>query len=191
MISRQYFSQKEIILWSLNNHEFKDKDSWENKGQFRDKMIDFGLLKKYSYKKFKKLHPNEIDSAASAYETSFERKRVILEMSSFKLIDLLIPSFADKFDSRILDLIPIKEYAIHCLNKQKKHTIKDYIQALILGCATQKIIVFNQPKITTLCNVFSEYIMVRYDEKMKNLNDEITFSRNLFEKNIRKYIESR
>ena len=53
MISRTYFSQKEIILWSLNNNEFKDKDSWENKGQFRNKMIKLGVLKKYSYKTFK------------------------------------------------------------------------------------------------------------------------------------------
>jgi hypothetical protein len=191
MISRTYFSQKEIILWSLNNNEFKDKDSWENKGQFRDKMINLGVLKKYSYKIFKEYYPDKITKASIAYIKSHERKRVILELNSLKLIELLIPSFINRFDPKILKLIPIQEYANICLNKTISHTIQEYIHAFIFGCATQKIITLNHPKITKLCRIFSEYIMPRYDEEMLSLDDEITVSRNLFEKNIRKYIESK
>jgi len=174
MIFRHYFSQKEIILWSLKNKEFKDKDSWENKGQFRDKMIKLGVLKKYSYKEFKKIYPTKVKDASIAYKKSHERKRVILKINSLRLIELLIPNLLNKFDSKILEFIPIQEY----------------IQAFIYGCATQKIITFNHPKITKLCETFAEYIMVRYDEKMSILNNEITFSRDLFEKNIKIYVES-
>ena len=195
MISRNYFSQKEIILWSLENFEFKDKDSWENKGQFRDKMINLNILKKYPYKKFKELYPEKINDASIAYTKSHERKRIILEMNSLKLIDLLIPNQLDKFDSTILNLIPIQEYAKICLsqlkNQSTNHSINDYIHAFIFGCATQKIILFNQPKLTKLSNTLNEYIMNIYDENLLNLNEEINLARNLFEKNIKKFIESK
>ena len=190
MIFRHYFSQKEIILWSLKNKEFKDKDSWENKGQFRDKMIKLGVLKKYSYKEFKKIYPTKVKDASIAYKKSHERKRVILKINSLRLIELLIPNLLNKFDSKILEFIPIQEYAKFCLENKKSYTIQEYIQAFIYGCATQKIITFNHPKITKLCETFAEYIMGRYDEKMSILNNEITFSRDLFEKNIKIYVES-
>jgi len=190
MLSRVYFSQKEVILWCIENGEFKDKDSWENKGQFKDKMVRYGLIKEYSYKSFKETFPDEVDAASIAYKRSHERKRLILEMDSVRFLSFLVFDINKIKDEELRKLIPLQEYATLCLKESSEHTIQEYLFAFIAGCATQRIYTFNYPKIVRLQKVFSDYLMSAFDENIDSLKKQIDMSRELFEKNVRKYIES-
>ncbi len=134
MVSRKYFSQKEIINWSLSNKEFKDKDSLENKGQYRDKLIFFGVLKKYTYKEFFKKYPNEIESASRAYIEPQERKRCLLEFDSSSLIALDYPKLK-------MIKLPFQEY-IKNINTNKE--ISDIVRAFVFGCSIQRILLLNE-----------------------------------------------
>jgi hypothetical protein len=129
MASRRYFSQKEIIDWSLSNKEFKDKDSLENKGQYRDKLIFFGILKKYKYKEFSMLYPKEIELANRAYQEPQERKRCLLEFDSNALISLDYPKLKG------INL-PFQEF-INTLNTEKE--LSEIVKAFVFGCSIQRI----------------------------------------------------
>ncbi len=137
MAARQYFSQKELILWSLANNEFKDKDSIENKGQFRDKLISIGLLKKYTFKEFQNLYPNETTHACKAYAEPMERKRCMLEFDSGKLISLDYPDLSGV-------KLPFREYASEINDDLMGFYIPDIVKAFVFGCSMQRIIMFNE-----------------------------------------------
>ncbi|MFH2020979.1 MAG: hypothetical protein ABIJ34_06175 [archaeon] len=205
MISREHFSQKEIIHFSLENHEFKDKDSWENKGQFRDKLINLGLLKKYSFREFKERYPSLAEDAGRAYEKSHERKRIILSFDSTKLLGMALPSlnrFNDKKD--IINLIPIKEFSTACLTSnigstnnesiirynKDDFTIREYINAFIVGCSIQRILVFKSQKLLELMKTFSSKTGDYDEEELLIMRDYMILARDLFEKNIKLYLES-
>jgi hypothetical protein len=134
MASRRYFSQKELIDWCLSNREFKDKDSIENKGQYRDKLISMGILKKHSYKEFKKKHPKETESAAKAYKKPQERKRCLLEFDSNALIALDYPKLRGV-------MLPFNDYAKEIKTKKE---ISDIIKAFVFGCSIQRILIVNE-----------------------------------------------
>ncbi|MCM2325220.1 MAG: hypothetical protein NDI94_02065 [Candidatus Woesearchaeota archaeon] len=179
MAKRKYFSQKEIIDWSLLNGEFKDKDSIENKGQFRDKLISHGTLKKYTYKEFLKRNPDEARHACAAYTDPQERKRCLLEFDPKGFIALDYPRLKD------IDL-PFCEYADFVFDSSYDFHISDIVKAFVLGCSIQKVIPFSKK--------FSEdmkaIIQVRpeVDERLLPL---VEAAKETMEKMLRKRIENR
>jgi hypothetical protein len=140
MAERKFFSQKELIAWSLKNKEFRDKDSIENKGQYRDKLISFGVLRKYTGKEFSSQYPEEIETANIAYKDSQERKRCLLVFDSGALIGLDYPKLKE------LEL-PLQEYAGKIISEKKNpgnHEISSIVKAFVFGCSIQKIIILNE-----------------------------------------------
>jgi hypothetical protein len=176
MASRRYFSQKEIIAWSLSNKEFKDKDSWENKGQYRDKLISFGILKKYNYKEFSKVYPKEIESANKAYQEPQERKRCILEFESSALIALDYPKLKGI-------ALPFQEYAKETDTKKE---LSETVKAFVFGCSIQRILLLSE----RLSREMTKLIESRpeIDEKLLPLAEK---AKSIMEKWIKEKIEVR
>lgn len=179
MAERKYFSQKELIEWSLSHNEFKDKDSIENKGQFRDKLISYGLLKKYSFKEFKNLYPNELTDACKAYTESMERKRCILLFNSDNLIGLDYPTLA------VLKL-PFQTYAAKLNKNNLTYSISDTVKAFVFGCSIQKILLFNEKfsgEMKLLANA--------RDELSEELLPLVELARDAMEENIREKVRNK
>lgn len=163
MIIREYFSQKELILYSLKNNEFKDKDSIENKGQFLDKLIDLKVIEKYNYRDFMKKFPSKINDASKAYIKSHERKRVILE---FKIMNFLALEFP--LIKKIKNELPFKEYINEIYNIEKNELkinelkienffIKDIIKSFLIGCSLANIYFF--PKYEKMNKILKKYTL--------------------------------
>jgi hypothetical protein len=195
MMSRVNFSQKEIIAWSLENKEFKDKDSWENRGQFRDKMISLGLLSKHSYKEFASLHPDLAAEAASAYEGSHERKRIILSFQSLRLLEIRLPalrSYAEKSGDHksMLDLIPLKAYSAACLEMDQE-PLGRCIDAFIVGCSMQRVLLLMNQRLHDVVKIFVSGAKGYVEIDIDGMQDHVLLARDLFEKNIRSHLEKR
>jgi hypothetical protein len=137
MVSRRYFSQKELIEWSLSNKEFKDKDSLENKGQYRDKLISLGILKKYTYKEFSRLYSKETESACKAYREPQERKRCLLEFDSNALVGLDYPKLKGI-------ILPFRDYVTEINTKKERFEISDIVKTFVFGCSIQRILFLNE-----------------------------------------------
>ncbi|MEM4397821.1 MAG: hypothetical protein QW757_04325 [Candidatus Woesearchaeota archaeon] len=169
MSLREFFSQKELIIFSLTNGDFKDKDSIENKGQFLDKLIKLGIIKKYKYKDFLKKHPDKIRYASIAYKKSHERKRVILEFSIENFLSLDFP-FIKKIKNFSL---PFKEYLnqiydIHTNNFHKNfnYQLKELVIFFLYGCSLAKIYFTKYQKILNQLKKIKNY------EYFENLNKD-------------------
>jgi hypothetical protein len=178
MALRRYFSQKELIEWSLSNKEFKDKDSLENKGQYRDKLIFFGILKKYTYKEFSVLYPKEIQSASKAYREPQERKRCLLEFDSTSLIGLDYPKLKEV-------TLPFKDY-IKSINTKKKFDISEIVRAFIFGCSIQRILFLNERLSRDLALLIESKPEI--DERLLPL---VKKARDVMEKTIKEKIAAR
>jgi hypothetical protein len=137
MAKRRFFSQKEMIEWSLLNNEFKDKDSIENKGQFKDKLIQHGTLKKYTYREFSRIYGDEARNACRAYIDPQERKRCLIEFDPKGFIALDYPRLKE------IDL-PFCEYADFVFDISYGFSISDIVKAFVLGCSIQKVIPFSK-----------------------------------------------
>ncbi|NTV23977.1 MAG: hypothetical protein HGA85_06440 [Nanoarchaeota archaeon] len=193
LMSREYFSQKEAIAYSLANNEFKDKDSWENKGQFRDKLISLGLLKKYSYKEFSRLYPAHAEDASKAYAGSYERKRAMLVFDSLRLLELIAPSLMKTRANSpgIEEVLPIKEYASKCISDyDREMSIKSYLDSFILGCSMQRILIFRSQKLIELLKALSSDKGYFEEAELKNMNPYIMLARDIFEARIKSYLEA-
>ncbi|MEM3373909.1 MAG: hypothetical protein QXE31_01685 [Candidatus Woesearchaeota archaeon] len=172
MSVRQYFSQKELIIFSLSHREFKDKDSIENKGQFLDKLINLGIIKKYKYKDFIKKYPEKIRAASIAYQKSHERKRIILE---FKIEQFLALDFP--FIKKIKNFeLPFKEYInqfydinTNKLHKNLNYSIKELITFFLYGCSLAKIYFTKYEKI------LNQLKKIKYHTTLENLNKDSLF----------------
>ncbi|MEM2131150.1 MAG: hypothetical protein QXR96_01375 [Candidatus Woesearchaeota archaeon] len=176
MAYRKYFSQKELIEFSLKNKDFKDKDSIENKGQFLDKLIKLGLIEKYKYKDFLKKHPDKIKEASIAYKKSHERKRIILEFKekNLLLLEYELSEIRDIIKEVLKkDILPFNEYLNKIYetffkkqklknNKEKNFEIKEIVALFLIGCSFSKI-------------YFSKYefIINELKEQIKNIKIEI------------------
>jgi hypothetical protein len=177
MASRQFFSQKEIIRWSLKNKEFKDKDSWENRGQFRDKLIDFEILRKYTYKEFSKSFPKEIELASKSYQELQERKRCLLEFDPNALISLDYPKLKGIG-------LPFREY-IDTINEKEKteKELSDIVRAFVFGCSIQRILFLSERMSRDMAKLIESRQDI--DEELLPLVEK---ARDLMEKKIKERI---